>query len=220
MNMIIVVLVIALIAGILYLNNDLNKEDQRKHHLKGLVDLLNAKIEGIPGRENSFALYFQYRGVSFIYEDIEDTIFEKVVYRAFLRVQLPQKINIVFSEDKRAIFGANAQQGETEAVLYGAQQIGSPRGFQEYSIFSDDPDLAKKLFADDGGLRTFSKFKMKDSRGKPEMAIDIIDGVLTLKFYPLGQGLKPTVFSLRNNISLITNYLEDLLVIYRKVKKG
>ncbi len=219
MSMVIVGIVIALVVGIVYLSNDMEKKDSRKKHLAELVKLLDAQMEEISGRANSFALHFTYKSVPFIYEDIEDSIFEKVIYRAFLRVKLPINFNVVFIEEIKSSFrnqpvslikGSSAQE---------TNQIDSPRVFKEFSIFSNRPDVAAALFADDSAVRIFAKFKNKDTRGKPELALDIVDGVLTLKFYPLGQQMEPTVFDLRHNPSLIENYLEDMLVVYRQVKK-
>ncbi len=70
MSPLIIFLVVALIAGIIYLNSDIDKKDVRQKHLDGLVKLLEADMEEIAGRPNSFVLHFEYRKVPFLYEDI------------------------------------------------------------------------------------------------------------------------------------------------------
>jgi len=218
MSPLIIGVVIALVVGIIYLSNDIEKKDSRQKHLDGLVKMLDAQMEEIPGRVNSFALRFEYRDIPFLYEDIEDNVFDKVVYRAFLRVSLPVNFNIVFTEEVKSSFRSNPAALNMAAGSQGSNQIDSPRSFKEFSIFSNKPDAASLLLADDAAVRIFAKYKNKDARGKPEMALEVIDGVLMLKFYPLGQQLEPTVFDLRHNVSLIENYLEDMIVIYRLVQ--
>lgn len=217
MSPIIIGVIIALVVGIVYLSSDIEKKDSRKKHLDGMIKLLKAQKEEVVGRPNSYALRFVYRKTPFLYEDIEEKIFEKVVYRGFLRLNLPIQFNIVFTENISSSFRSAPvalvkSSGDTN-------QIDSPRGFKEFAIFSNKPDIAQKLFEDDAVVRVFAKFKNKDVRGKAEMALDVVDGVAILKFYPLGQQLDPTIFDLRNNVSLIEDYLEDLLIIYRQVKK-
>lgn len=219
MGLLITGIVIALVVGIIYLSNDIEKKDSRKKHLDGLVRLLDAQMEEIAGRPNSFALRFEYRKVPFIYEDIEDTVFEKVLYRAFLRVHLPLNFNVVFTEGIKSTFRSAPAALAQGASSQGSNQIDSPKGFKEFSIFSNKPDVVRELFADDAVVRTFTKLKNKDARGKPDTALEVVDGVLTLKFYPLGQQMEPTIFDLRQNVSLIENYLEDMLIVYRQVKK-
>jgi len=215
----IILIVIALIGGIVYLSNDIEKKDTRKKHLDGLVKLLDAHKEEIPGRPNSFALRFEYRDVPFLYEDIEDNVFEKMIYRAFLRLNLPISFNVVFTEGVKSTFRSSPVALAVDVGSRGSNQIDSPRAFKEFNIFSNRPDIASELFTDDAAVRIFTKFKNKDARGKPDMSLEIVDGVLTLKFYPLGQQMNPTIFDLRNNVSLIENYLEDMLVIYRQINK-
>ena len=211
-------LVIVLIAGIVYLSSDIEKKDARKKHLAGLQELLNAEQQEIPGRPNSFILRFEYRKVPFWYEDIEDKIFDKVNHRGFLRVSLPVNFNVVFTENVKSAFRSAPVALAQSSSAGGTNQIDSPRGFKEFSIFSNKPDVAKKLFEDESVVRVFLKFKNKDSRGKSEMALEIVDGVLLLKFYSLGQQSEPTMFDLRNNVGLIEDYLEDLLIIWHRMQ--
>jgi len=217
MSPLLIGIVIVLIAGIIYLSGDMEKKDQRKKHLDSLVELLEAQIEEIPGRKNSYALRFDYKGLPFLYEDIEDNVFDKIMHRAFLRLQLSVHFNIVFTEESKTSF-RSTPLGMSRAGASGeTNQIEVPR-FKEFKIFSNKPEVARELFADDAVLRIFFKYKNKDVRGKPEMALEIVDGVLTVKFFPLGQQLEPTVFDLRNNTSLIQNYLEDMVVVYQSVQ--
>lgn len=219
MSPLIIGIVVVLIAGIIYLSNDIEKKDHRQKHLDSLVKLLGAEMEEISGRPNSFALRFEYRSIPFVYEDIEDTVFEKVMYRAFLRLHLPVNFNVVFTEEVKSSFRSNPAALAGSASSRGSNQIESPKAFKDFGIFSNRPDVAEELFKDDAAVRIFSKFKNRDARSKPDMALEIVDGVLTLKFYPLGQQMDPTIFDLRHNTSLIENYLEDMIVIYRQIKK-
>ncbi len=221
MSPLIIGIVIALVVGIIYLSGDSGKKDDvlRMKHLEGLVKHLDAQMEAIPGRSNSYAVRFEYRDVPFLYEDIEDSLFDKVVYRAFLRLTLPVNFNVVFTEELKSKFRSVPTALAEAGASQGTNQIDSPKGFKEFSLFSNKPNLAQELFGDDAVLRIFSKYKTKDARGKPEMSLEIVDGVLTMKFYPLGHQLEPTVFDLRNNVSVIENYLEDMLVVYRQISK-
>lgn len=219
MSPLIIGVVIALIVGIVYLSSDIEKKDARKKHLDGLVKLLEAEKEEIAGRPNSYALRFNYRSIPFLYEDIEDTIFDKTAYRGFLRVNLPIRFNVVFTEHLKSVFRSDPAALVRNASSGGTNQIESPRGFKEFSIFSNRSDIAQKLFEDDAVVRVFAKFKNKDARGKPEMALEVVDGILTLKFFPLGHQSEPTIFDLRNNTTLIEDYLEDMLVVCRQAKK-
>lgn len=217
MSSIIIGVIIALVVGIVYLSSDIEQKDSRKKHLDGMTKLLKAQKEEVVGRPNSYSLRFEYRSIPFLYEDIEDKIFEKVVYRGFLRLNLPLQFNVVFTENINSSFRSDPVA--LVRISDDTNQIDPPRGFKEFAIFSNKPDIVQKLFEDDAVVRVFAKFKNKDIRGKAEMALDVVDGVVILKFYPLGQQLEPTIFDLRNNVSLIEDYLEDLLIIYRQVKK-
>lgn len=219
MGLIIWVVVIILIGGIVFLSADIEKKDTRKKHLDGLIDLLHAEQHDISGRVNSYELRFEYRKAPFLYEDIEDKVFEKVIYRGFLRLNLPIQFNVVFTEHKKTSFRSIPLFLAQSSSAATSNKIESPKGFKEFDIFSNKPEVATKLFEDDAVARAFAKFKNKDINGRPEMALEIVDGVLVLKFYPLGQQLEPTIFDLRNNVSLIENFLEDMLVIYRQMCK-
>ena len=220
MSPIVILIIAALVVGIIYLSNDLEKKDERQKHLRALVKLLDAEMEEIPGRKNSFALRFSYRKAPFLYEDIEEVIFDKTSYRAFLRVQLPVNFNIIFTEDFKGSSFRSAHVSLSGGMVSGdTNQIESPRAFKEFQIFSNKPRVAKDLFDDEAVVRIFAKYKSKDLRGKPEMALEIVDGTLILKFYSLGQQLEPSIFDLRHNTSLIEDFLEDMLVVYRQVKK-
>lgn len=212
-------IVIALVIGIAYLSSDVEKKDRRKKHLEGLRKLLNAEQEEIAGRSNSYVLRFEYRNVLFRYEDIEDKVFDKITYHGFLRVDLPVHFNVVFTENVKSAFRSSAASLAQSSRARGTNHVESPRGFKEFSIFSNRPDVTQRLFEDEAVERVLAKFKNKDVRGKPELALEIVDGVLVMKFYPLGRQLEPTIFDLRNNVSLIEDYLEDLLIIYRRVEK-
>jgi len=208
-----------LVLGIIYLSSDVEKKDVRKKHLEGLCQLLHATQEEISGRQNSFVLRFEYRGVPFWYEDIEDKVFDKVTYHGFLRVNLPVHFNVVFTESVKSAFRSVSAALARTGAASGTNHVESPRGFQEFSIFSNRPDVAQKLLADEAVVRVFAKFKNKDVRGKPEMALEIVDGVLLLKFHPLGQQLEPTIFDLRNNVALIEDFLEDMIIVCRRMDK-
>lgn len=217
MNPIIIGIIVALLAGIIYLSSDIEKKDTRKKHLDKLTEFLNAQREEIDGRPNSFSLRFEYRKVPFLYEDIEDKVFDKVNYRGFLRLNLPIQFNVVFTESQKSAFRSTPVSLAKGSMT--TNKIEGPKGFRDFDIFSNHPDVAQKLFNDDMAVRIFAKFKNKDVRGKPEMALEIVDGVLLLKFYPLGYQLSPTIFDLRNNVSLIQTYLEDMLIIHRAITK-
>ncbi|MEW5894613.1 MAG: hypothetical protein AB1650_02475 [Candidatus Omnitrophota bacterium] len=217
MSPLIIGIVIVLIFGIIYLSSDNEKNDERQRHLKALVKLLEAEMEEIPGRKNSFVLQFTYRKVPFFYEDIEESIFEKVAHHGFLRMPLPINFNIVFTEDlKNAFRSAHLAPG---LVSSDTNSIESPHGFKEFHIFSNKPKVAEELFNDDAVVRVFSRYKSRDLRGKPQMALEVVDGVLIQKFYSLGHQLEPSIFDLRKNTSKIMDFLEDMLIIYRQVKK-
>jgi|GEM_PF-4473737 len=219
MGLLIGAIVGILVIGIIYLSSDVEKKDLREKHLKGLCHLLHATREEIVGRQNSFVLRFEYRGIPFWYEDIEDKVFDKVSYHGFLRVNLPVHFNVVFTENIKSAFRSAPAALAQASSASETNHVESPRGFQEFSIFSNRPDAAQKLLADDAVVRVFAKFKNKDVRGKPEMALEIVDGVLLLKFHPLGQQLEPTIFDLRNNTALIEDFLEDMLVVCRRMDK-
>ncbi len=136
-----------------------------------------------------------------------------------MRVTLPVNFNVVFTEDFKSTFRSSPVALAQSSIASGTNQIDSPKVFKEFSIFSNRPDVARELFKDDAVVRVFAKFKNKDVRGKPEMALEVVDGVLMLKFYPLGHQLEPMIFDLRQNVSLIQDYLEDMIIVYRQVKK-
>lgn len=201
----------------MFLSSDfLTNKDQRKRHLEALVHLLGAEISPIQGRPNCFRLDFEYRHQKFVYEDIEDKILDRAEYRGCLKIQIPMDMTLSFTERLRTQIRSNAPAfGETsqqQQDLWQSNEVQLPAALKDFSAFSNMPEAASRFFKDEAFVRIFTKYKNRDRRGKPSLALEIVDGIVLLRFYPPGE-LSPAISDLRNNTSLIENFLEDMLII-------
>jgi hypothetical protein len=216
MSPVIIMIILACVGGIALLSSDfLTNKDQRKRHLEALVKLLDAKISQIESRPNCFRLEFEYRHQQFVYEDIEDKVMDKAQYRGYLKLPTPLDLTLSFTERLRTqirssspAFGDLSQQGAN----WKPSEVMLPASLREFSAFSNVPELATQLFSDEAVARIFAKYKNRDTRGKPSLSMEVVDGIIMLRFYPPGE-LNPTILDLRNNTPLIENYLEDMLII-------
>ncbi len=216
MSPIIIMIVLACVGGIAFLSSDfLTNKDQRKRHLEALVKLLDAKISQIEARPNCYCLEFEYRHQQFSYEDIEDKISDKAQYRGYLKLQTPLDLTLSITERLRTQIRSNSPAfGDVahEEDSWRASIVQLPASLKEFSAFSNMPDLASRLFADEAVARIFGKYKNRDQRGKPSLSLEIVDGIIFLRFYPPGD-LNPSISDLRNNVPLIENFLEDMLIV-------
>jgi len=217
MSPVIFLIILVCLGGIAFLSSDfLTNKDQRKRHLEALVHLLGAEISLIQGRLNCFRLDFEYRHQKFVYEDIEDKILDKAEYRGYLKLQTPLDLTLSFTERLRTQIRSNSPVfGETDKQQqerWQSNEVQLPATLKDFIAFSNLPEMANRFFKDEAVARIFTKYKNRDKRGKPSLSLEIVDGIILLRFYPPG-GLNPTILDLRNNTPLIENYLEDMLII-------
>ena len=225
MTWILALVVLALLAGIILLSakSPLRKLTREKF-LEELAKFLEGTMEPINDGEDagkSFRILFKFKGEEFVYEDLETQGFKDKVYKTYVKVKTPSKLTLTFTEKKRStrirsdIFIASdisTQHINEEASL----QV--PESLKDLKAFASDISEANKLLEDKKIVSVFKKYKNIDTSGYPFLSLGIIDGVVILEFRSAKTD-KPNISALREDISSIDNYLEQLIMIVRKLKE-
>jgi len=219
--MIVIIIIVILIFAIIFLSgNSPFNEMPRDEFFRGLEKVLNAKLAPIEGKEDSFRIEFKFEEEDFIYEDVIQKGFRGDVNEAYLKVKMPSKFSLTFSERKKEAMIKSEVLMASEMVDdpdRDAKRITLPKGFERLKAYTNDVALANKLFMDPKVAGIFSQFVNVDNRGCPSVSLKIIDGIVILEFHS-STSLNPNRRALRNNISSLENYCDKLLVVVKKIR--
>ncbi len=220
MNPLIILLFLGFIVAIIILNSNLfHKQDPRKRYLEALAKYLEGRLEVLTEPENSYRIHFDYEGHSFLYEDLVDLGFQTKFYKGYIKVPTPRRFTLSFTEKPRSSIKVNVK-GLSDFTTLWADDSGPvrlPKELKEFNVFSNDPQKAIKLLEYEDVIEVFAQFKNLDPLGHPVMSLEIVEGVVTLRFHPPGE-LKPNISDLMNNVSIIDEYLDRLLVVIKRLK--
>ena len=97
-------------------------------------------------------------------------------------------------------------------------QLQVPEYLKDLKVFASDASEANKILEDNRIAGILKKYKNVDARGYPSLSIGIIDGVVILEFRSV-KTYKPNISALREDVSSIDDYLEQLIAIARKLKE-
>lgn len=222
MNPLVVIVIAAMIIGIVYLSHLLMQNTGgRDRSLQKLADFLEGKLEPLEGFDNSYKIEFEHKGKSFVYEDVEDKGFSDVShYRAFLKHKTSTPFVLSFTEKSRTQMRANIKSlQDVVRNPWGskANDLATPKGLEEFTIFTNQIPQANELFANEQIVDIFVRYKNIDARGYPVMSLEIPDGTAVLRFHGEGE-LKPNLFDLRSNVASIEHHLDNMVVIIDKVE--
>ncbi|MFP4472942.1 MAG: hypothetical protein ACLFPX_03605 [Candidatus Omnitrophota bacterium] len=212
-------IIAAMLGAIVYLTaTSVGRKDARERHHDEMIAEYGGVKTPIEHRENCYAITFIYRGGTFTFEDIEDFAAGQKVYRGYLRLKTSLHVNLGFTEHMRSEIRSSPASLSGGHSIHGSDQVMIPPEFKEYGIYSNNVRLANALLEDEGVVRIMAKYKNRDSRGKPAMTLEIIDGQIIVRFSAVGD-LQPGMFDLRHNPSSIDRHLENILVIARRMEK-
>ena len=220
-----ILVVLALLAGIVLLSakSPLRKLT-RKEFLQELTKFLEGVIELIDDDEEggeSYRIRFKFKKEEFVYEDHEKQGFKGKIYRSYIKLVTPSKLTLTFTEKKRStkvrsdIFIASEvsskyiEEGDTLQI---------PEYFKDLKVFASNVPEANKILEDKKIVSFLRKYKNVDTRGYPFLSFGILDGVIILEFRSIKAG-RPSISSLRENVSSVDDYLEQLILIARKLKE-
>jgi hypothetical protein len=211
---IILILFIVMAAGIILISGGLfGKKSNRQEYLDRLTKFLDSKMESIEGVEDSFRFKFNYKGKDFTYEDLEDYGFKVKTYKGFLRSKTPYNLSLSFTEKSRTTIRSNPSslKETVNPWMQNVDQVILPSNMKEFNAHTNNAALVNKLLANDQVAKVFGSYKNRDSRGHPQMSLEISDGLLSLRFH--GQrDLHPNIFDLYST-GTVEEHLDKLLLV-------
>jgi hypothetical protein len=221
MNIWIILVIVAMIVAIVFLSHNSSDEKKvRKHYIEQMASFLEAPWEAPETDIDTYRIRFKYGQRDFIFEDIEDrTLVSESFREGVLKTKTSSPLTVSFLEKSRGKIRTDIKS--IKDLKYGWAQLSSdivlPQGMEDLSVFTNNPTMTKELLADDKIVNFFKSFKSRGSRGHPVMSLEIKDGEVILKFHAPGQDLKPNLYDLQLNATLIENYVKDLSVLAGKI---
>lgn len=216
----VILLTIALLAGIILLNSGMFHPQTREQFLHSLAKFLEGTLRPLAGQPDGFAIDFTFEGRRFIYEDLLDRGFQGDQRKGYLKTRVHDDFTIYFTEKPRSTTIKTsviiASQIPNEPMRTDATVV-VPAALKGLDVQTNNNRLANKLLADHKVVEVLRGFYNVDSRGFPSMAWKILEGTMILEFHP-AQGREPNYQTLAARISCAENYLEDLLKVVRFFK--
>lgn len=222
MNIWVILLIVAMIGGIVYLTHLLtHNKGGRDRALQELAEFLEGKVEPLEGFPNSFKIEFTHNGKPFVYEDIEDMFGSQPHYHGFLKYKTSTNLVLSFTEKSRTQMRSNIQSLQDVVTnpwgSTNVNDLASPPDLKEFTIFTNKMSQANTLLAHAGVVKVFARYKNVDVRGHPVMSLEIVEGVLLLRFHSSSE-LKPNLFDLRNNAASIEPHLENMRMVIDRLE--
>jgi hypothetical protein len=214
---IIIVFVLAIIIGI----NSSFKEETREHFLKRMEKLTEGTYELVEGEEKMYRIPFSFERENFVFEDLEVKGLKEKINKAYLKAKVAVPLTLQFTEKKRKdnihtpMIIASDIPNYVETNL---KTITVPASLSEFDIYTNNPDLSNQLLQNKKVLQVFNRYKNTSLQGYPILSLKIVDGVIVLEFHPLVV-INPNLPGLKKDIHLLENYLDQLLVVMREIKK-
>ena len=188
--------------------------------LQGICDAPDSVKWTMGENKHSFSIKFIFEGYEFVLGSVDEKIFGGRVEKVFLKTIIPTPFILSFSEMEGSMMTRLDMTliSKVEDTPRSSQQaVNIPKDLKTLHIFTNNIEQTNRLFSDPKIVRILTKFKNVDHRGYPFMALKVIEGVVILEFYP-SYVSHPSLYALRNNVSLIENYLVDLKEIMQKLK--
>lgn len=213
-------IVIALVVSIIYLSNKTGgRRKTRTELIEAIEKYVKGKCELIEGCENSYRISFDYYGKNFIYEDMEMKGFHDKVLKSYLKVQMPGKLTIQFTEKmhKRVVDNKVITATEMLSDVSNVAKVRIPPELNVFDVMTNDIQKSNILLNDRKTKRVFNEFKNFDTQGRPMNSLKIIDGMIILEFHSSGVG-RPRSLDFEGNVGVLEDYMRKLRVIVNKVE--
>jgi hypothetical protein len=120
-----------------------------------------------------------------------------------------------FTEQTKAMLRSEGHKLQDGWVDYsGGVKMREPLNI--FHLHTNNSEVAKILLNDPEVFNIFKGFINFDSRGHPMMSLEVLDGVITLRFHSQG-ALEPNLLDLRSNVTTIENYFDRIVTLENKL---
>ena len=218
----VILLVLFLICIFLVVKQPSDAERRRRRFINELEQFLVANKEIIRGSTfQNYKLSFDFEGVKFVFEDIEEKSLKGSFNSAYLRVKLPKDLDLMFIGKKESV---NIRKdvflaSEMDADDYSTRKkLKSPSELIEFDINSLTPSDISLFLSKRKVLKVLFKLKEKDERGQWFIPLKIVRGEVVITFGP-SREMQSSYYRLQANLYQIENYLEYLLILEKEAKK-
>lgn len=217
-----IVFIVVSIAAIIFLSRQTFVHSKGKDQfLKEFEKEVRGKMEIIEGQPNSFRIPFHFEGYDFIFEDVELTGFQEKVNKGYLRLKMKNRFTLIFTELERSggirediFLPSKVNEGSLTQMM----KVYLPKNLSDLVVKTNDPYIANKIFEDSKVLSVFTQYRNVDTRGYPSMALRVVDGIIVLEF-STAPGVNPNLNNLRSNLGSVENYVDELMLIAKKLAK-
>ena len=216
-----ILVVVGLIGGIIFLAGGApEKQKSREDFLKELAEFLEGKFCAIAGKEDSYRVDFEFEGIPFYFEDVEQKGFRGKAYKTYLKVKTKSELTLYFTEKENAAVKMTmvmASEIPNEPIQV-QQKVNLPSSLNTFKAFTNNAFRANQLLENKKIEQIFLEFKNLHKRGSPFLSISIVNGIVILEFHTIAT-FKPNMIALRNNPSLIDHYVERLGLVVQELNK-
>lgn len=221
MSILVICVIVLLVLGIIILKGYRpGAKVSRNDYLTKFQGYVNGQKRVIEGRDNSYAVDFNFEGFQFSFEDIEDVGLNNTAYKVMLKHKMDNNLSLGFMEKQInatvrsnilivSDLPRNIEQDRIRLIV--------PDQFKDMQIYSDNTEMANKLLDDKKIVSIFLQYKNRDSRGKPLESLSITDGVITLQFHN-SSILNPSLHTIQSELANLEYYLDDIMTIAKKLK--
>ncbi|MCA9408964.1 MAG: hypothetical protein H6755_03045 [Candidatus Omnitrophica bacterium] len=221
MNILIIIAIVLFIIGIIVMVGGApSKGRTEDDFVNSIQKFVKGSKETIGEGKESYQINFIFEGMPFVYEKIEIKGFKEGVFNVHLKAKTNSNFNLLFSEKgqgktvdpNRSILGVNVPEGDG-----GQGRVTVPKELGNFNIDTNNVGLANRLLQDKKIIQVFMKYINVDSRGYHLLTMNIKDGDVFIEFDTHGIR-KPSYHALKGNVSLLEYYIDDLMVVAKKVK--
>jgi len=222
MYIILIVFSICVLIAIVFFTMQFSfKGRSREQFLEEAKDYLHGKVSEIADRGNSVRISYDFEGTSFTFDDIEEIGFKSNIQKGYLRVDTKVPFTLTLSEREKTS-GIRSEIFVASKVFDGKSplkpKVKLPKGLEMFDAHTNNYAWANELLRQEKVVRLLIEYRNLDARGFYSDAIKILDGVVTLDFYPSG-AQKPSFFAIRNNIPSFETYSDQVSLIANAIKK-
>ncbi|MCD4781049.1 MAG: hypothetical protein K8S27_10965 [Candidatus Omnitrophica bacterium] len=224
MDSTIIIAVVFFVGAFIFLHTYFFRFNQtREQFLEEMEKILGGKVRPIEDVPNSHKVDFTYEGVKFTYEDLEVEGFSSKYFKANLKAYTETRYHFALKQKslKRNMRGDNMflthSQKNVKRPLT-PKAIHLPSFLDRFEAISNHNEMSKELMKDDKFSSMLKKYRNEDSRGNQSQALRVLEGVIVLEFQP-SENYNPNIFTLRRQVSLMENYVEDLFYCVKTINK-
>jgi len=218
----VILVVLGLIVVIAVFNKEIFSTKLRGDaYVEKMAKFLEVPLERPDGPDGLSRVSFVHEGRKFVYEHVPEEGMEKdVIHRGYLRAPTTDD-HFMFrlGEQVRSTLRSNVSSlNDIVNNPWGkdADRVILPSELQEFELTTTNVRKARALLSDPEIVRLFVKFKNRDSRGRPVMALEVHAGTLVLQFNPPG-GVSPNVLEIQANVSEIEEFVAKLAPLAARI---